>query len=447
MAHRLSQHEFPASSIISSGQTPVFWERTAGANIEDVDGNLYVDLTAGFCVAVAGHSNPRISRAIGEQARQMMHNQGGLNPNPQRVLLSEKLAAIAPPGLSANLIASTGAEAVDVAIKTARLYTGRTTIIAFQQGFHGKTLGVLPVTSVNYYREPFVPTLYGAVHIPYANCYRCVWGRQLPDCELQCAEYLNYVLDMPDSGVADVAAVIMEPVQGHGGWNFPPKEFVQRVGQICDQHHILLIADEIITAFGRTGYPFGMDYYGVTPDIMVVAKGLASGFPISAVLARPEIAAAWKPMQHSSTFVGNPVGCAAALASLAEIEDRQLVQRSREIGDCFIQAFSEMQRRHPSIGDVRGRGSMFGLELVKDRDTKEPASDFGRRVVNAALERGVMATNYGGTYQNVIKLSPPLVITQPQLEKAIEILEESFTEVEATGGGKQKGAVRREGIW
>jgi len=341
---------------------------------------------------------------------------------------------MAPGNLSRSFIASTGAEAIDIAMKTARLYTGRHTIIAFQHGFHGKTTGALAVTSIGYYRQPFMSDLSASAHIPFAYCYRCIWDKSYPSCNLKCADYLDYVLSMPDSGISDVAAVILEPVQGHGGWIVPPPEFGQRVREICNKHGILMISDEIITGFGRVGYPFGINYYNVVPDIIVAGKALASGFPISAVITTPEIAGSWKPMQHSSTFVGNPVGCAAALASISEIEEKGLIQRSQELGDYFKSRLLNMQQRYPSIGDVRGLGMMVGIEFVKDRSSKDPASEIGQRLVDVLLSKGIMATNYGGTYHNVLKMSPPLVITREQLDRALEILDESLSQVEAGAG-------------
>ncbi len=426
---RLAGSEFPACSVIAPGKVPVFWNKARGANIEDADGNVYIDLTSGFCVALAGHSNPQIVKAITEQNNQLMYSQGGLNPSPPRVSLTERLASMAPGNLNKSFIANTGAEAVDIALKTARLYTGRQTVLAFQQGFHGKTIGALGVTSINYYREHFLSSLSMSSHIPYANCYRCVWGQRYPGCGLKCAEYLDYILSMPDSGVADVAAVIMEPVQGHGGWIVPPPEFAKRIRDICTKHGVLLIADEIITGLGRVGYPFAVDYSGVVPDIITLGKGLASGFPISAVITTSEIAEAWKPMQHSSTFVGNPVGCAAALACLDEIEQGHLVQRSGEMGEYFKKALLAMQERYPIIGNVRGLGMMVGVEFVKDRDTKEPAPELGRKIVDMLLSKGIMATNFGGTYHNVLKMSPPLVITKEQLDTAIELIDQTLAEL------------------
>ncbi len=426
------RYESATGTKVTAGNPPVYWDEAQGANVVDVDGNRYIDLTAGFTVAIAGHSNPRIVAAISEQAARLMHAQGAANPGPGRPTLAARLAELAPGELSISHIANTGAEAIEVALKVARYYTSRPNIIAFQGGFHGKTTGALSVTSQNYYREPFLGTLSpGVTHIPYAYCYRCPFAKQYPDCGVFCADYLRYVLEMPDSGVAGVAAVIVEPVQGHGGWITPPPEFLPRIRQICNEHNLLLISDEIITGFGRLGRWFGILHYDVVPDIIACGKGLASGFPISAMLTTPEISSVWKPLQHTSTFMGNPIGCAAALASLAEIEEKGLVQRSAEIGVKFRERLLDIQKRHRLIGDVRGVGSMMGIEVVRDRDTREPGSAEGARVVQKALQKGVMITNYGGSYHNVIKMSPPLVITDQQLDVACDLLDQSFIEVEA----------------
>ncbi len=429
LAALLERYEAPTASTLARGQVPVFWERTRDANILDVDGNLYVDLTAGFCVAVAGHSNPRIVAALTGQAAAMMHSQGASNPNPMRARLAQRLAELAPGNLSVSHIANTGAEAIEVALKTARLHTGRSTVIAFQGGFHGKTIGALAATSQNYYRAPFQSELGGVVHLPYAYCYRCAFGREYPACDTFCADFVRHAIEMPDSGVSDIAAIVVEPVQGHGGWIVPPPSFLAKLRRLCDDHGILLIADEIITGCGRTGRLFAVEHAGVVPDILTVAKGLASGFPISAMITTPEIAAAWRPLQHTSTFLGNPMGCAAALASLDEITERGLVARAAEMGARFRERLSLMQERCPLIGDVRILGSMAGLELVEDRGSKKPAAAQAAQAVANALQRGVMATNLGGTYHNVIKMSPPLVITWEQLGVALDLLEESIQQV------------------
>lgn len=432
LAEKSRRYESATGMKITAGNVPAYWDIAQGANIVDVDGNRYVDLTAGFTVALAGHSNPRIVAALSEQAARLMHAQGAANPGPGRPLLAERLAEVAPGDLSVSHIANTGAEAIEVALKVARYYTGRPNIISFHGGFHGKTIGALSATSQNYYREPFLTSLSpGVTHIPYAYCYRCPYGKHYPACDVFCADYLRYVLEMPDSGVTGVAAVILEPVQGHGGWINPPMEFVPKIRKTCDDHGILLISDEVITGFGRTGKWFGIQNFDITPDVIACGKGLASGFPIAAMITTPEISSVWKPLQHTSTFMGNPVGCAASMASLAEIEERGLVQRSVELGMRFEQRLLEMKERHPLIGDVRGIGSMMGIEIVRDRATKEPGSEEGARIVTRAMEKGVMITNYGGTYHNVIKMSPPLVITDEQIEVALDLLDESIGEVEA----------------
>jgi len=431
LAELSGRYESATGTTIKSGAIPVYWDRAQGANVVDVDGNCYIDLTAGFTVAVAGHANPRVVAAICEQSARMMHSQGAANPGAGRPHLAARLAEIAPGELSVSHIANTGAEAIEVALKLARFYTGRFAVIAFQGGFHGKTTGALSVTSQNFYREPFLASLSaGVTHIPYAYCYRCAYHKTYPDCDVFCANYLRHLLEMPDSGVADVAAVVVEPAQGHGGWIVPPPEFMPRIRQICSDHGVLLIADEVITGFGRTGRWFGVENFGVVPDMIACGKGLASGFPISAMITTPEISSVWKPLQHSSTFMGNPVGCAASMASLAEIEERGLLARSQEIGARSMTRLRAMKAEHPLIGDVRGLGSMVGIEIVRDRATKEPGSSEGVRVVNHALAKGLMITNYGGTYHNVIKMAPPLVITDEQLDYAFDILDQSLGEVE-----------------
>ena len=430
LGKRLGTHESPNASGVSVGEVPVFWEQTRGANIVDADGNVYVDLTAGFCVAVAGHSHPKIVAAIAEQAAAMMHAQGGANPSRRRVELVERLSQLAPPGLTSVHVSNTGAESTEMAMKTARLYTGKPIIVAFEGGFHGKTLGALSATAQNYYREAFLAELPATIHLPYAYCYRCPFGLKYPSCDIACGKYFENVLTSPDSGVTGVAGVILEPVQGHGGWIVPPREFIQIVRRVCNERGIVFIADEVITGFGRTGKRFATEHFDVVPDVVAVGKGLASGFPISAMLTRPEMSAVWKPMQHTSTFMGNPVGAAAALASLDIIEKENLVQRSAELGAHLKDALVEMQPKHPLMGDIRGLGTMVGIEVVKDRGTREPASKEGRRVVDEMLKRGVMATNYGGTYHNVIKMSPPLIITLEQLNYGIEVIDESFAAVE-----------------
>jgi 4-aminobutyrate aminotransferase len=431
LAAELVQYETPNGSGIAAGRIPVFWEETQGANVTDVDGNTYIDLTAGFCVSVVGHSNPRVVAAIAQQAAKMLHNQGVLNPNSLRVDLTRKLVELTPKGLDRAYITTTGSEANDLALKLARLFTGKWTVIGFWQGFHGKLTASLAVSSQSRYKEDLVPQLPLAAHLPFASCYRCPFDLEYPSCEVFCAKFVERALTMPDSGLADIAAVILEPVLGHGGWIFPPREFLQHVRKITAELGILLIADEIITGWGRTGSLFAVEDAGIVPDIMVMGKGMASGFPIAAVVTRSEIAAVLKPYYHTSTFMGHPVACAAALASIAEIEERQLVERSRKLGIWLKSELEVLKARYPRLGDVRGRGLMVGMEMIEDRATRQPNPGLAQRVADEALSRGLMITNVGGTYGNVIKMAPPLIITEQQLTEAIKIIDQSLAAVGA----------------
>ena len=426
LAASLERFEMPTANTLGMGDVPIFWEEARGANAIDTDGNVYVDLTAASCVAAVGHSNPEVVAAISEQAQKLMHTQGASNPSAPRVALLEKLAKVAPGDLSVSHIANTGAEAVETGYKTARIYTKRPGFIAFEGGFHGKLGGALTLTSKNYYRQDFLPLLPEVYHYPYAYCYRCAYGREYPACDIFCAKYIEERLDNPDSGLPLMAGMIFEPIQGHGGWIVPPIEFVQELRRITEERGIMLVADEIITGFGRTGKWFACDHSDVVPDILVVAKSMASGFPVSAVITKPEIADAWGSCQHTSTFLGNPLGSAAALASISYIERHNLVQRSAEIGERMLDALEEMYPRYPIIGDVRGRGSMVGFEVVADRKTKEPNAQLAKRIRDDLYGRGVMANNVGGMYGNAFKLSPPLVITDQQIDFAMKAMEESI---------------------
>jgi len=432
LAVELGRLEMPTSNTIARGDLPIAWEAARGANIADVDGNVYVDLTAASCVAAAGHSNPEIVAAIAEQAGTLMHTQGATNPCSRRVELLKKLAEVAPGELSVSHIANTGAEAVETGYKTARIYTRQPGFIAFEGGFHGKLGGALTLTSKNYYRQDFLPLLPEVYHYPYAYCYRCAYGREYPSCDLFCARYIEQRLENPDSGLPRMAGLIFEPIMGHGGWVVPPIEFAQELRRITKKHGMLLLADEIITGFGRTGKWFACQHSDIVPDVLIVAKSMASGFPISAIITTPEIAKAWGSCQHTSTFLGNPLGSAASLASINFIERNNLVQRSATIGSVMLDALKQMQAKYRIVGDVRGRGSMVGFEVIADRKTKEPAAKLALQIRDACQSRGVMCNNVGGMYGNVFKFSPPFVITDEQLNFALDVIEQGIATVSKT---------------
>lgn len=428
-AERLRKVESPAASMIKKGHRPVFWEQTRGANIKDADGNVFIDLTSAFCVAAIGHSNPRVIEAVCHQGQTMMHAQGVVTPTLVRLQLLERLADLAPGERWRSHLASTGAEAVEVCYKTARLYTGRQGFIAFQNGFHGKTGIALTLTTRSHYRKRFLPLVPGVVHVPFANCFRCAIGHTYPDCRIACADYVAHIIDDPDSGTPDVAGMILEPVQGNGVI-VPPVEFLVEMRRICTERGIVLIFDEIATGFGRTGNWFAAQSFGVTPDIMAVGKSMASGFPISAMMAKADVAEPWSSGEQSSTFLGHPMGCAAALASIAETEERGLLTRSKEVGDRLKDGLLQIQKGHRLVGDVRGVGMLIGVELVKDRKTKTPAPDETCRVLERWEQLGVFAKGPVGSFANVLRLTPPLVITQEQVDFALRTLDESLTIVE-----------------
>jgi 4-aminobutyrate aminotransferase len=440
IAETLAKYESTAGSAMILGKVPVAWKQARGANIVDADDNIYVDFTSAFFVANAGHAHPEIVDAIKKQVDVLMYTQGAASPHMLRAQLAKRLVDLTSPGRLARVhIASTGAEAVEIAMKFAKAFTGAFEILAFHGGFHGKTQGALSLSTARHLREVFLPLLPGAIHAPYAYCYRCVFGREYPDCGMQCLSYVEYLLKSPASGVDRLAAIILEPVQGYGGIIVPPDEFVSGLRRICNEHGILLILDEIITGFGRTGKLFGYQHSNAEPDLLVLAKGMASGFPISAVLATEEIMRSPKIMptpteflpRVTSTFMGYPVGCAAALASIDVITRERLVERAAELGVQLKKRLQEMEEEHEIIGETRSKGLMAGIELVKDKKSKKPASKETVEAVQEAYKRGVLV-NPGGTFENVIRIAPPLVITKEQLDCGLDILDETIGTVERT---------------
>lgn len=433
LAKKLIKFESKGVSSIAAGKIPLIWEKAKGCNIVDADGNVYIELTAGFTVAITGHTNPRVIDAIKKQSNKMIHAQGGINPNIPRIKLAEKLAEITPGDLQKCIILNTGAEAVELAAKTARLYTGKRGIIAFHGGFHGKTYGALSFTSRNFYREPAEPFISGSTHVPYPYCYRCPFGETISSCNFKCIRYLEYVLDEPSSGIGDIAAILLEPIQGHEGVIVPPGGFLSEIRRMCDERNILMITDEIITGFGRTGRWFAVNHENVVPDLLTVGKGMASGFPISAVIGKADIMDAWATIRgestYSSTFMANPLGCAASLASIAELEEKNLIERGVKMGAAMLERFKELQSKYPIIGDVRGKGMYVGVEIVRGKNSKQPAPELANKVADKAMEMGVLV-NPGGRFGHVLKFSPPLVLTKEQLLFALETYDKAFGIVE-----------------
>jgi 4-aminobutyrate aminotransferase len=396
---------------------PLACERGYGAVIEDVDGNRFLDFTAGIAVCATGHCHPRVVAAIQQQAAKLLHMSGTDFYYAPQGDLARKLAEIAPgSGAKRVFFTNSGAESVEAAFKLARYHTGRQHMIAFFGAFHGRTLGALSLTgSKVVQRRGFAPLIPQVSHVDYPNSYRCEDTR---DC---CLDSLNQLEDLFKRTVApqEVAAIIVEPIQGEGGYIVPPPEFHVALRELCDRHGILLVADEVQTGMGRTGKMFALEHWGVVPDIVCLAKGIASGMPLGAIVAKAEIMD-WGPGSHASTFGGNPVSCVAALETIRLLE-AELMENARVVGEHLKSRLTELMTRHRLIGDVRGLGLMIGAELVRNRETKEPASTERDEVVQLCFRRGLLLLGSG---VNTLRFCPPLVVSKEQCDTAVAILDD-----------------------
>ena len=406
-----------------AGVEPITVDHGHGAELWDVDGTRYLDCFAGISVVSTGHSHPHVVEAAREQMERFIHCGSLLYQVPVVAELAERLAEVTPGRLEKTFFSNSGAEAVEGALRLARAFTGRTEFIALETGFHGRTNATLAVTGNRKRKQHGGPYLGGIGFAPAPHPTRCrmCGGR----CRLRCADAVEDVINYQTSG--NVAAFIAEPVLGEAGIIVPPPEYFRRVKEILDRHGILLIIDEVQTGFGRTGRMFAIEHYGVEPDIMTMAKGIASGFPLGGFIARPEIADSFQPGEHLSTFGGNPVACAAALATLQVIDVEGLCENSARLGEWLLGRLGELAARHPSIGEVRGKGLMVGVELVDDRETMTPAAQLATRMRTVCRERGLIV-GVGGFSGNVLRIQPPLVITEEQLESAVVILDDALSE-------------------
>ncbi|GAC1577009.1 MAG: aminotransferase class III-fold pyridoxal phosphate-dependent enzyme [Candidatus Dormibacteria bacterium] len=415
----LYQRYLNLSSV--AGVEPITVDRGRGAELWDVDGTRYLDCFAGISVVSTGHSHPRVVDAARAQMERYIHCGTLLYHLPVVGELAERLAKVTPGRLQKTFFSNSGAEAVEGAMRLARAFTGKTEFIALETGFHGRTNATLAVTGNRKRKQHGGPYLGGVAFAPASSATRCrMCGGP---CQLRCADAVEDVINYQTSG--NVAAFIAEPILGEAGIVVPHPDYFKRVKAILDRHGILLIVDEVQTGFGRTGRLFGIEHFGVEPDIMTMAKGVASGFPLGGFIARDEIAGAFQPGEHLSTFGGNPVACAAALATLEVIDDERLTENSDHLGAWVLGRLRELSARQPAIGEVRGMGLMVGIEVVEDRDTMAPAAALAQRVRTACRERGLII-GIGGFFGNVVRLQPPLVITQDQLSEAVGTLDSAF---------------------
>ena len=399
-----------------------------GATVEDVDGNRFLDFNAGIAVVATGHCHPRVVEAIQRQAARLIHMSGTDFYYEEMVALAEKLSEIAP-GDAARRVSfgNSGAEAIEGAIKVARYATGRDKIIAFLGAFHGRTLGALALTARKaVQRRGFGPLMPGVVHTPYPYCYRCPFGKEPEGCAVECVAHIENTLLKTISPAEETAAIVIEPVQGEGGYIVPPKKFFDELARVAKQNGLLLIFDEVQSGMGRTGKMWAAEHFDAVPDILAVAKGIASGLPLGATVARADLMT-WPPGAHASTFGGNPVSCAAALVTIALLEE-ELMENATRMGAYLRDRMREWPERFPIVGDVRGMGLMIGVELVRDRKTKEKAPDLRDEVVQRAFERGLLVLGAG---DNTIRLSPPLVVNRDQCDFAMETLEGCLREASA----------------
>ncbi len=409
--------------------TPIFAARAEGAVLEDVDGNRYIDFAGGIGCLNIGHRASGVLAAVREQLDAFMHTCFSVAPYGKYIELAEKLNSLTPGKFpKKTILVNSGAEAIENSVKIARSYTQRPAIICFEDAFHGRTMLTMSLTSKTHpYKAGFAPFATDIYRIPYAYCYRCSYSLQYPSCGVFCAQHLEDTFKRVVASES-VAAVVVEPVLGEGGFVAPPTEFLSIVQEICRRHKILLIADEVQTGFGRTGAMFACERYGVVPDLLVSAKSIAGGLPLAAVTGRAEIMDTPGVGGLGGTFGGNPVSCAAALAAIEIMERENLSARAEKLGERFDSRAQSWRKRWPLIGDVRGLGAMRAMELVRSPEGREPAKEETEQILRHCHEHGLILIS-SGTYGNVVRLLVPLVVTDEQFDEGLNVLESAIASV------------------
>jgi 4-aminobutyrate aminotransferase len=426
-AKRLVERDNAVLSPSYTRSYPLVADKGRGALVEDVDGNRFLDFAAGIAVVATGHCHPDVVAAIQKQAAELIHMSGTDFYYPSMVELAEKLASIAPGGEPKRVyFGNSGTEAVEAAMKLARYHTKRDKLIAFYGCFHGRTIGALSLTaSKAVQRKHFGPLLAGVFHAHFPDTYRGAFGVRPEQASADALAYIETVLFKRIVDPEDVAGIIIEPIQGEGGYMPAPAEFLQGLEKLCRKHGILLIADEVQSGMGRTGKWWAVDHAGLNPDILCVAKGIASGMPLSAIITKASVMD-WKPGAHASTFGGNPVSIAAALATIGLLE-REYIANAARVGDYIFRQLSNWRERHQIVGDVRGKGLMIGIEIVRDQKTKERSAELRNRIVEMAFHKGLLILGAG---ENSLRLAPPLMIDEEQADFAVRTLDGILTEIE-----------------
>jgi 4-aminobutyrate aminotransferase len=406
---------------------PFFMDHGKGAYVWDVDGHAFLDFTSGIAVTSTGHSHPKVVRAIEEQARKFLHMSGSDFYYEREISLAEKLSAIAPGrGPKKVFFCNSGTEAVEAAIKLARYATRRQYFISFFGSFHGRTMGAMSLTaSKETQRTWFGPLMPGVVHVPYGNCAHCAYNLRYGECGIACVSFIEETIFKRTVPPDEVAAIFVEPIQGEGGYIVPPPEFHPRLKALASKYGILFVCDEIQSGLGRTGKMFAIEHWNVVPDIVTVAKAVASGMPLGAAIA-PATLMTWQPGTHGSTFGGNPVSCAAALATIKLLEEG-LVENAARMGDYLIKHLKEIQKRSRVMGSVSGKGLMIGMEIVKDKKGMALAPDLRNVIVDACFHLGLLILPCG---PSSVRFIPPLVIGKQEADQALEIFETALAKAE-----------------
>jgi 4-aminobutyrate aminotransferase len=406
---------------------PFVMSHGKGAEVWDVDGNRFLDFAAGIAVCSTGHSHPKVVQAVQAAAERFLHISSDFWHEGQ-VELAEKMNQLSPLKESAmSFFTQSGTESVEAALKLARYTTGRGRFIGFLGGFHGRTMGSLSFTSSKYTQQKgFFPTMAGVTHVPFPNPYRPLFAE--PDQGKAVLRYIEEVLFAHNVPASEVAAILVEPIQGEGGYLVPPDGFLAGLRELCDRHGILLIFDEVQTGIGRTGKMFAAQHWDIAPDIMTLAKGLGSGLPIGMVVAKRSIMQNWTRGAHGNTFGGNPLCCAAALATI-DLVEREYCANAADVGQYFLQRLQSFAASELAIGEVRGKGLMLGMELVADRHAKTPAKDLCQALITRAFHNGLLLLSCG---QSTVRFMPPLMIDRSDVDEAIHLLDLSFAEIRSS---------------
>ena len=420
------------AEVISHGNassTSIYVDSAKGAIVRDVEGKEYIDFAVGIGVMNVGHSQPRVVQAIKEQAEKFTHTAFIVAPYEPAIQLAEKLCHVTPGSFPKSvLFINTGAEAVENAVKIARYYSKRHAVVALENGYHGRTYMTMTLTSrVKPFKLGFGPFASDVYQMPSAYCYRCHFRLKYPECGVACADYLKEFF-VTHVAAEDTAALLVEPVQGEGGFITPPPEYLSKLMKICRDHGILFIADEIQSGMGRTGRMFAVEHYDVEPDLLTIAKSFAAGMPISAVVGKKEIMDSIHPGGLGSTYGANPIACRVGLAVFEIFEEQDLLKKGQILGKRMKDRLETWLKEYEIVGDVRGLGPMLAIELVKNRQTKEPAAEEARGLARFCVEKGLIVL-VCGIFGNVLRFMPPLVITNEQLDKGLSILEEGLASI------------------